>query len=168
MDGRRSRFNGRGSVPRLQDDSVESCDGYWRYRVLRDKRDLRRDHPVRHQGAGTGPGEGQRQGGTIAIGHPLACSGPMLTCSLARILKEKGARYDMATLCGGVQEGANLIEAIQLRTLPISKAAPAGAAFLLSTISCTSTDMIGNAAAKYLLGHVLAGHRIAFLLDGGA
>lgn len=53
------------------------------------------------------------RGGAIAIGHPLACSGPRLTGTLARILKEKGAKYGMATLCGGGgQGGATLIEAM--------------------------------------------------------
>ena len=53
------------------------------------------------------------KGGAVAIGHPLACSGPRLTGTLARILKEKGARYGMATLCGGGgQGGATLIEAM--------------------------------------------------------
>lgn len=53
------------------------------------------------------------KGGAVAIGHPLACSGPRLTGTLARILKEKGAKYGMATLCGGGgQGGATIIEAM--------------------------------------------------------
>jgi len=49
------------------------------------------------------------KGGATAIGHPLAASGPRLTGTLARILKEKNARYGCATLCGGGGQGATTI-----------------------------------------------------------
>jgi len=49
------------------------------------------------------------KGGAIAIGHPLAASGPRLTGTLARIMKENNARYGAATLCGGGGQGATTI-----------------------------------------------------------
>lgn len=50
-------------------------------------------------------------GGAIAIGHPLAASGIRLTGTLARILNIEGAKYGVATLCGGGgQGGATVIE----------------------------------------------------------
>lgn len=48
-------------------------------------------------------------GGAVAIGHPLAASGPRITGTLARILQEKDARYGAATLCGGGGQGGTVI-----------------------------------------------------------
>ena len=50
-------------------------------------------------------------GGSIACGHPLGASGSRLVIRLAHILREKNARYGIASLCiGGGQGGAMLIE----------------------------------------------------------
>ncbi|MBU4489527.1 MAG: acetyl-CoA C-acetyltransferase [Actinobacteria bacterium] len=48
-------------------------------------------------------------GGAVAIGHPLAASGPRLTGTMARILKEEGGKYGSATLCGGGGQGGTII-----------------------------------------------------------
>ena len=51
-------------------------------------------------------------GGAIAIGHPLGCSGARIVGHLARSLRARGKRYGVATLCVGVGQGvATLIEA---------------------------------------------------------
>jgi acetyl-CoA acetyltransferase family protein len=51
------------------------------------------------------------KGGAIAIGHPIAATGPRIVGSLARILKEKKAKYGLATMCcGGGQGTAMIIE----------------------------------------------------------
>ncbi len=44
-------------------------------------------------------------GGAIAIGHPLGCSGARLLGTLARELKRRGGRYGLCTLCIGVGQG---------------------------------------------------------------
>jgi 3-oxoadipyl-CoA thiolase len=44
-------------------------------------------------------------GGAIAIGHPLGCSGARLLGTLAHELKRRGGRYGLATLCIGVGQG---------------------------------------------------------------
>lgn len=50
-------------------------------------------------------------GGAIACGHPLAATGSRLTLHIAEILKRKGARFGIASMCiGGGQGGAILIE----------------------------------------------------------
>jgi acetyl-CoA C-acetyltransferase len=49
------------------------------------------------------------KGGAIAIGHPLAASGVRLPGTLARILKEKKARYGVAALCCGSGQGVTTI-----------------------------------------------------------
>ena len=50
-------------------------------------------------------------GGAIALGHPLGCSGARLVGTLAWELRERGARYGMAALCIGVGQGlATIIE----------------------------------------------------------
>jgi acetyl-CoA acyltransferase len=51
-------------------------------------------------------------GGAIALGHPLGCSGARLTTTLVRELRRRGGRYGLATLCVGVGQGlATVFEA---------------------------------------------------------
>jgi len=50
-------------------------------------------------------------GGAIALGHPLACTGVRLTLTLARELQRSGLRYGISSACiGGGQGIALLIE----------------------------------------------------------
>ncbi|MET0811136.1 MAG: thiolase family protein [Thermoleophilaceae bacterium] len=44
-------------------------------------------------------------GGAIAIGHPLGCSGARLLGTLAWALRRRGGRYGVATMCVGVGQG---------------------------------------------------------------
>jgi acetyl-CoA C-acetyltransferase len=51
-------------------------------------------------------------GGGVALGHPVGCSGARIVLHLAQVLKRNGARRGMASLCiGGGQGGAMLLEA---------------------------------------------------------
>src|SRR3989442_4791627 len=38
-------------------------------------------------------------GGAIALGHPLGCTGAKLTATIIRELQRKNARYGMGTMC---------------------------------------------------------------------
>lgn len=50
-------------------------------------------------------------GGAIALGHPLGCTGARLIVTLIHSLKRTGGRKGLATLCiGGGQSMATLIE----------------------------------------------------------
>jgi acetyl-CoA C-acetyltransferase len=50
-------------------------------------------------------------GGAIAIGHPLGCSGARLLTTLVHELRRRGGRYGLAALCvGGGQGVATLVE----------------------------------------------------------
>jgi 3-oxoadipyl-CoA thiolase len=52
-------------------------------------------------------------GGAIALGHPLGCSGARLAGTLVRELRHRGGRYGIATLCVGVGQGlATVFEAV--------------------------------------------------------
>jgi 3-oxoadipyl-CoA thiolase len=52
-------------------------------------------------------------GGAIALGHPLGCSGARLTGTLVRELRRRRGRYGVATLCVGVGQGlATIFEAV--------------------------------------------------------
>ena len=53
-------------------------------------------------------------GGAIAIGHPLGCSGARLALTALRQLERTGGRYALVTLCIGVGQGlAAIIERIE-------------------------------------------------------
>lgn len=50
-------------------------------------------------------------GGAIALGHPLGCTGAKLTATLIRDLQRKKARYGMVTMCiGGGMGAAGILE----------------------------------------------------------
>ena len=50
-------------------------------------------------------------GGAIALGHPLGCTGAKLTATLIRDLQRKKARYGMVTMCiGGGMGAAGIFE----------------------------------------------------------
>ena len=53
-------------------------------------------------------------GGAIAIGHPLGCSGVRISATLLHEMKKRKKKYGLATMCIGVGQGAAVIyEAIQ-------------------------------------------------------
>ena len=50
-------------------------------------------------------------GGAIALGHPLGCSGARITGSLAHQLRDNNKKYGLATMCIGMGQGvATVIE----------------------------------------------------------
>jgi acetyl-CoA acyltransferase len=52
-------------------------------------------------------------GGAIALGHPLGCTGAKLTATLLHELRRRGGRYGIVTMCiGGGMGAAGLFEAI--------------------------------------------------------
>ena len=48
-------------------------------------------------------------GGAIAIGHPLGCSGVRISTTLIHEMKRRGSDYGLATMCVGVGQGASVI-----------------------------------------------------------
>jgi 3-oxoadipyl-CoA thiolase len=48
-------------------------------------------------------------GGAIAIGHPLGCSGVRISATLLHELNRAGLKYGLATMCVGVGQGASLL-----------------------------------------------------------
>jgi len=50
-------------------------------------------------------------GGALALGHPLGCSGARIMTSLVHEMKRRGVRWGLATLCVGVGQGvATMVE----------------------------------------------------------
>ncbi len=48
-------------------------------------------------------------GGSIALGHPLGCSGARISTTLLHEMKKRGTQYGLATMCVGVGQGAAVI-----------------------------------------------------------
>ncbi len=50
-------------------------------------------------------------GGAIALGHPLGCTGAKLTATILREMKRRSVKYGMVTMCiGGGQGAAGIFE----------------------------------------------------------
>jgi acetyl-CoA acyltransferase len=61
--------------------------------------------------AGLDPERVNPNGGAIALGHPLGCTGAKLTATILREMKRGGSRYGMVTMCvGGGQGAAGIFE----------------------------------------------------------
>jgi acetyl-CoA acyltransferase len=52
-------------------------------------------------------------GGAVALGHPLGCTGAKLTATILQEMKRRNARYGMVTMCvGGGMGAAGIFELI--------------------------------------------------------
>jgi acetyl-CoA acyltransferase len=61
--------------------------------------------------AGLDPARVNPNGGAIALGHPLGCTGAKLTASIIRELERRNGRYGMVTMCiGGGMGAAGILE----------------------------------------------------------
>lgn len=62
---------------------------------------------------GLDPAKVNVNGGAIALGHPLGCTGAKLTASLLQELKRRKGRYGMVTMCvGGGMGAAGIFESM--------------------------------------------------------
>src|SRR5436305_3012441 len=60
------------------------------------------------------PAKVNPNGGAIALGHPLGCTGAKLTASVIRELKRRNGKYGLVTMCvGGGMGAAGIFENIQ-------------------------------------------------------
>jgi acetyl-CoA acyltransferase len=63
---------------------------------------------------GIDPAKVNVNGGAIALGHPLGCTGAKLTASLLREMPRLGVKYGMLTMCvGGGMGAAGIFEVLQ-------------------------------------------------------
>jgi acetyl-CoA acyltransferase len=63
--------------------------------------------------AGLDPARVNVNGGAIALGHPLGCTGAKLTATIVRELERRKARYGMVTMCiGGGMGAAGIFERV--------------------------------------------------------
>ena len=58
---------------------------------------------------GLDPARVNPNGGAIALGHPLGCTGARITGAAAWELKRIGGRYGLAAMCVGVGQGIALV-----------------------------------------------------------
>jgi acetyl-CoA acyltransferase len=62
---------------------------------------------------GIDPAKVNPNGGAVALGHPLGCTGAKLTATIIRELKRRNGRYGIVTMCvGGGMGAAGIIENI--------------------------------------------------------
>lgn len=63
------------------------------------------------QEAGLNPDTVNVNGGAVALGHPLGCTGAKLTATILREMRRRESRYGMVTMCiGGGQGAAGIFE----------------------------------------------------------
>ncbi len=63
--------------------------------------------------AGLDPARVNPNGGAVALGHPLGCTGAKLTASVLRELARRGGRYALVTMCvGGGMGAAGIFERV--------------------------------------------------------
>ncbi|MDQ2807113.1 MAG: acetyl-CoA C-acyltransferase [Chloroflexota bacterium] len=66
------------------------------------------------QQLGIDPAKLNVNGGAIALGHPLGCSGAKLTVSILHEMQRRNARYGLVTMCvGGGMGAAGVLENLQ-------------------------------------------------------
>ena len=59
-------------------------------------------------------------GGAVALGHPLGCTGAKLTATLLHAMKRRGVRYGLCAMCiGGGMGAAAILENLTLKTLSL-------------------------------------------------
>jgi acetyl-CoA acyltransferase len=58
------------------------------------------------QEAGLDPERVNPNGGAVALGHPLGCTGAKLTATIIREMKRRNAKYGLVTMCVGGGMGA--------------------------------------------------------------
>lgn len=61
------------------------------------------------QELGLDPEKVNVNGGAIALGHPLGCSGTRISTTLLYEMKKRGGKYGLATMCIGVGQGAAIV-----------------------------------------------------------
>jgi acetyl-CoA acyltransferase len=65
------------------------------------------------QQLGLDPAKVNINGGAIALGHPLGCTGAKLTATLLHSMQTRGARYGLVTMCvGGGMGAAGIFESL--------------------------------------------------------
>jgi len=63
---------------------------------------------------GIDPANVNVNGGAIALGHPLGCTGAKLTATILREMQRRNAKYGMVTMCvGGGMGAAGIFENLQ-------------------------------------------------------
>lgn len=58
---------------------------------------------------GVDPAKVNVNGGSIALGHPLGCSGTRISTTLLYEMRRRNAKYGVATMCIGVGQGAAIV-----------------------------------------------------------
>ena len=93
-------------------------------------------------------------GGAIALGHPLGCSGARLMATLLNELERTGGRYGLQTMCeGGGMANATIIERLcRSRPLAAVRLEAHGATIASWLAICGSSIGVAVAVVIYVIG----------------
>jgi acetyl-CoA acetyltransferase family protein len=58
---------------------------------------------------GLDPSKVNVNGGAIALGHPLGCTGAKITTTLIHEMRRRGSRYGLVTMCIGIGQGIAMV-----------------------------------------------------------
>ena len=102
---------GIGPLPAVQKLLAKTGLTVDRHRPVRAQRGVREPGGVLHDASSGSPRSVNVNGGAIALGHPLGCTGAKLTATALYELRRRGGRYAVVTMCiGGGQGAAGLFE----------------------------------------------------------
>ena len=111
--GRRPDDHGHRPGPGDPEAARKNDLTHRRHRPLRGQRGLREPGGLLQEELGIPDDKLNVNGGAIALGHPLGCTGAKLTATALHELKRRGGKYGVVTMCiGGGMGAAGLFEAL--------------------------------------------------------
>jgi hypothetical protein len=90
----------------FEDDWSCLADADWVFEAVVEDAEVKRQLLGQVAAAGLDPGKVNVNGGAVALGHPLGCTGAKLTTQLLHEMARRSSRYGLVTMCVGGGMGA--------------------------------------------------------------
>ena len=107
--GVRPEVMGIGPVPAVENLMVKTGLSIDDFDVVESNEAFAAQAVAVNRGLGLDPARVNPNGGAIALGHPLGCSGARILTTLIHEMKKRDTKYGLATLCVGVGQGVSTI-----------------------------------------------------------